>query len=154
MKKGLTQKKLELEKQLKEVVDKKADLEKELANVCQALENIEAKEQRRLREKVMKAQKKWELATVLCSEEFYQFVQSRIGNINIKEIIQSDEFYSFLLKKSYTNRIIRSFKSELELSPGIVEAMINKLLKISLEDRYQMSKKVLFINKLRNGSKN
>lgn len=155
--KGLTQKKLQLEKQLEEIANKQAELKKELANVCRALKN-ETSEQRRLTEKMMKAQKEWELATVLCSEKFYKFMQSRIPKTsgNIKEIIQSDEFYSFLLKKSYANRIIKAFKNECELSPSIVEAMVNKLLKISLEDRYhKISKKVLFVNKLRNtGSKN
>ena len=149
--KGLKQKKFQLEKQLEEIAQKQAELKKELANVCQLLENIEAIEQRRLKEKVMKARKEWELATVLCSEEFYQFVQSRIGNINIKELIQSDEFYSFLLKKSYANRIIKALKrNEIELSPGITEEMLNKLQKmLPFQDKYyKKSKKVLFVNKL------
>lgn len=158
--KGLTQKKLQLEKQLGEIANKRAELEEELANVCQAIEKIKANEQKGLAEKTMKAKKEWELAIILSSEKFYKFIQSRVPKTDITDIqgiIWSYEFEYFLLKNSYANRIIRSFKNdEVELSPGIVEAMINKLLKISLEDRHhKTSKKVLFVNKLRNtGSKN
>lgn len=45
----------------------------------------------------------------------------------LKKAIESDEFFEFVLKNHYANRVIKAYKSDSELNQAIMEKIVSKL---------------------------
>ncbi len=145
----LRRKKVKLEEELKRIIQQKGELEKELELTCKALEDkvkeidnvlnqmeeaikqqksekAEAAEARRKQT----AQKEEDLLEVILSKPFYKSVRKYMPEPHWKKLtkaIHSDEFFTFILKNSYANRVIKACKNDTELNQAIMERIVFKL---------------------------
>lgn len=133
---NLEQTKLELENKLKENAHERFELEEKLRKLDQEQKKLEDKlaEVCKVINRKTKGQKTEELKNedlykILCSKKFYMDIQKIVPEVK-KEVIQSDEFYKFVTKKSYTNRIIKAYQTGTGLNPEIIKQIVIKIQKL------------------------
>lgn len=152
----LRRKKLELEEELMIIAQQKWELDEELKSIRKTLQDkekeIEDKEKEiydiiakmenaKLQRKQQKAEKaeadrkesakkEDDLFDILLSKSFYKSVRKHIPEPHWKKLtkaIQSNEFFGFILKHHYANRIIKAYNNNTELNPAIMEAIVSKI---------------------------
>lgn len=152
----LRRKKVELEEELKIIARQKWELNEELESIRKALKDKEKEfedkekeiydiltkmENAKLQRKQQKAEKAEanrketakkmdDLLDILLSKSFYNSIRKHMPEPHWKKLtkaIQSDEFFTFILKHHYANRVIKAYKNNAELNPAIMEAIVSKL---------------------------
>lgn len=122
----------------KSLKDKEKELEnkaREIDDVLAQMENVklqlkQQKAEKAETDKKVTAKKIEDLANVLSTKSFYKSVRKHMPEPHWKKLtkaIRSDEFFTFILKHHYANRVIKAYKNDAEINQAIMEAIVSKL---------------------------
>lgn len=134
----IAQQKYELSKKIEFIRKSLKDKEKELENKTREIDDVLAqmeqlkqqKAEKAETEKKVTAKKIEDLANVLSSKPFYNSVRKHMPEPHWKKLtkaIRSDEFFTFILKHHYANRVIKAYENDAEINQAIMEAIVSKL---------------------------